>query len=491
MPRRPPRTSRPRANEVRWLPLGLLLVACGDAAQPTAPAPGPPQLVATAADASDESGALDASAFDELTGPLAQAAAPLLERIRSEPRALGAQRDLAMLLEANHAYDAARDAWRAFTRLAPGEPRGWYGLARMQIETGDSDAALEALDRVVELAPDYPPVHWRRGLVLLDLDRLDEAERAFARTSELVPNDVSGPAGLARVALRRGETDAALARLEQLLENHPRDGYVHSLLARAAAQAGDRERAELHAAQRDQATSAWKLDPWAAEVRGRAIGFDAVIVEARRHISGGRPAEALRVLEPMVARFPGNFSAQSLFVGACVAAESFDRARAVLDASEASAGPHFRTDMNRAVVEYAAGHPEEALAMLDRAEQRNPTYPHIHRLRGRILMDLSELEGAEEALARAIHDGDGALETRLELSETQRRLGKLHDSASTLRTAAASFPGKKRLWVVLVAAELESDNVEGARDALERLRRLDPEHRELAALTERVEVASR
>jgi Flp pilus assembly protein TadD len=60
-----------------------------------------------------------------------------------------------VLLQTNDIAGAVREAKRA-TELAPYQPDGWYYLAFSLHQAGDHGGELAAIDKLLEIAPDYP-----------------------------------------------------------------------------------------------------------------------------------------------------------------------------------------------------------------------------------------------------------------------------------------------------------------------------------------------
>jgi tetratricopeptide (TPR) repeat protein len=78
------------------------------------------------------------------------------------------------------------------------------------------DQALGLFQRAATLAP-RDAAAWRGcGLALERLDRLPEADVAYGRALELAPDDHQARFGMARLAMRAGRVDDAIAQLEML-----------------------------------------------------------------------------------------------------------------------------------------------------------------------------------------------------------------------------------------------------------------------------------
>lgn len=92
------------------------------------------------------------------------------------------------------------------------DPGALYEAAVADRRAGRPAEAVAKLEAVLAARPDHLDARLNLGLALLALDRLDEAEAAFAAVAARAPAYADARAGLARVAQRRG--DLATARRE-------------------------------------------------------------------------------------------------------------------------------------------------------------------------------------------------------------------------------------------------------------------------------------
>lgn len=92
------------------------------------------------------------------------------------------------------------------------DPQALYEAAVADRRAGRPAEAVARLEAVLAARPDHLDARLNLGLALLALDRLDEAEAAFAAVAARAPAYADARAGLARVAQRRG--DLATARRE-------------------------------------------------------------------------------------------------------------------------------------------------------------------------------------------------------------------------------------------------------------------------------------
>jgi tetratricopeptide (TPR) repeat protein len=148
-----------------------------------------------------------------------------------------------------YAYDLLQPARTAFSNAVALDPDqfGWhYYLASMHTAEGELDEALDELDRVLELRPGDLPSLIRRGRVLLDLGRTEEAEKAFEAALELDPDSAAAHHGLGEVRYEQERLDEAIERFERALELQPEANALHYKLGLAYRKAGDMDRAREH-----------------------------------------------------------------------------------------------------------------------------------------------------------------------------------------------------------------------------------------------------
>ena len=136
-----------------------------------------------------------------------------------------------------------------------------------QVE-GDYEGAFEACHRAIEIAPDYPDLHYHLALTCCALDDLEQARAELERAVELRPEYGVALLELARVSLELGQ----LKRAEQCLEDyaayaHPSAQYAF-LLGRCYEEQGQDERA------RQQYEKAARDAQWEEEARSRLACLD-------------------------------------------------------------------------------------------------------------------------------------------------------------------------------------------------------------------------
>lgn len=169
-------------------------------------------------------------------------------------------------------------------------PETDFLIAAKHYRAGRPRAALEPLARVLEAAPESPRAQALLALCHIALGELDAAERAVAETLRLDAGGVLGQEAALHLAFRRKRWAQGLAHAHAWLALDP--GSVLALRNRAIAEAMLRQRARAVATVRQ----ALALAPDDIEVRTHLARLE----EFRR------PAEALRLIEGVLARAPGH-----------------------------------------------------------------------------------------------------------------------------------------------------------------------------------------
>ncbi|MFT3805929.1 tetratricopeptide repeat-containing sulfotransferase family protein [Arenimonas sp.] len=116
--------------------------------------------------------------------------------------------DLAGARIASGDREGAIADWRRAAALAPRQPMHWFNLGRNLQLLGESAAALDALERAADLAPDFLPAHVLAGDALVHLGEFDRAERRYRSALSLQPACGDAWRGLANIKTRTlGEAD--------------------------------------------------------------------------------------------------------------------------------------------------------------------------------------------------------------------------------------------------------------------------------------------
>lgn len=148
-------------------------------------------------------------------------------------------------------YALAEPWFTAALRLEPGYYTTYHFLGWCLYYLGDMAGSRAAFERHLEFAPDEGDSHFALGLIALDEDRLDDAERRFRTAIELQRDnpgrrrDVSkAHARLADVYIRRDQVQEAKAELLLATELWPQHYTAFYKLSRVLNRLGENEAAD-------------------------------------------------------------------------------------------------------------------------------------------------------------------------------------------------------------------------------------------------------
>ncbi len=122
---------------------------------------------------------------------------------------------LAIIASRRKDWPVARAEFDKLLALDPSDVGTRTNLARVELELGDLPAAETNADFAAHARPQDEATEFILGKVLLAEGKLDDASAAFDRIHDANANAPSAPYGLAMVAAKRGDKDAALQRLRE------------------------------------------------------------------------------------------------------------------------------------------------------------------------------------------------------------------------------------------------------------------------------------
>lgn len=275
-----------------------------------------------------------------------------------------------MALHAHELLDDALVCYRAAAGLAPTNGR-WPYLEGVVLERSGAPAAevLARYDAAAKVDARYPPLHFRRGEILAQEGRLQEACEAFGRAIELDPRLAAAHRGRGQAFLGLDRVTDALADLEEAERLSPGDPAVAAALSQAFGRLGDRERA-AQAAERSRAATGQIVlpDPHLFAVEGLSRSAEACLERGLAALAAGKPEQARENLAITVEARP-------------------DDGRA-------------REALGRALM--ALGEPQAAYDELARATQILGTGVDRHRLMARCQLALGKANFAGLLLERAL-----------------------------------------------------------------------------------------
>jgi tetratricopeptide (TPR) repeat protein len=218
-------------------------------------------------------------------GRLAEAIREFRMAIEDDPKHARAHFNLGVCFHDQGKLEDAAGEYGTVLRLSPDDARSLVSLASIRFEEKKDDEALALLGRAAEADPHSGFPKSAAGAYFERKGDLEVALRSYRESITLEPGHAAGHAGVARILLRRDETDGAIAELDLALSAAPDDVSVLLLSAQAREKRGDAKGATLHLERalvhvRDRAVL-WIRLADLYELQGRLEDAVAALWEAR------------------------------------------------------------------------------------------------------------------------------------------------------------------------------------------------------------------
>ncbi len=412
----------------------------------------------------------DPSSVDPLVGQLIE---QTLAEVRRNPRHAEFRARLAMVYHANGLVDLAGVTYEQALALNAKNARWWYHLARIRAEVGDVEAAIATVGRTIALDDAYAPAHWRRGLWLLQLGRVDEAEFAFRQAAQVNPDDPGGWVGQARVLLSRGKYEQAVQLLRgRVVANWPDYGYARRLLGTGYRPLGQEAAARRELARSQGSSPVWK-DAWVEEVKALATGFSAIMKRADVLIARGQLRQALALVTPLRKPQPTNPDLLNKIAEAHFGLGEPQRARDALMIAAQAHPKHFPTHLNLSLAYEQTRDMRLALRHANQAIAINPGSGSAYLQKARLYTIVENYESAVEPLEQAVRYGVLDSDVLLMLGNIQARLNRWQEAADTFEMVIKQRPDQASAFALLAWVKGEAGALGEARAALQHAAELD------------------
>ncbi len=138
------------------------------------------------------------------------------------------------------AFEIEGQIWQTWLQSGASEIDALMNEARGAMSVRRFGVALEALDKIIELAPDYAEGWNKRATVYWLVNRREDSLADIEKVLSLEPRHFGAISGIALIRLEQGEKEAALAAVRRALEIHPYLRGADDLIRRAGGKdAGD------------------------------------------------------------------------------------------------------------------------------------------------------------------------------------------------------------------------------------------------------------
>lgn len=394
---------------------------------------------------------------EQLTPEVREALEPAIDYFRTQRaklqgRKLGlAYGRIGINYLAHEQQEAAGACLRNAMVLDPVNPRWTYLLAVHYEETGELEKAVESYRDALVADRNYVAGYIRMGRVLLELDRVDDAEKVFQVVLGAREDDAAALAGMGRVAFQRGEYDRALDFFQRALKAQPEASSLHyhlGLTYRALGQT-DKARAEMDKAGERIPTVE---DPMLAFVQAHTRGADHYIDAAAKAEETGHPTVAARFYEIATSINPTN-------VPALLRLGELQGAMGKSDDALNSFGRALSIEPDNARANYFAGtlleqrgDDTESRKLYEKALESEPQLVEPRMLLANAQMRNKEFSTAGENYAQIAHQLPKSAEVRYLLGMAWLAAGECKWAHPVLFQAVAMNPGDRQALTALTRA---------------------------------------
>jgi cellulose synthase operon protein C len=162
---------------------------------------------------------VDLARLDESAGDMSAAESRLQGALKVHPEALPIRLALADVLVRTKAYDSARALLEAAGTSSG--PQVKFALADVALASGDLKSANAAIDQALAAQPGQPALVEDAGLLLMNANQFDAALARFTQATQLAPKDASYWLNTARAQLALNQPAAARSSLNQADQLQP------------------------------------------------------------------------------------------------------------------------------------------------------------------------------------------------------------------------------------------------------------------------------
>jgi tetratricopeptide (TPR) repeat protein len=247
----------------------------------------------------------------EVDPEVAEAITAAWEQVRQKPDNNGVWGRLGMVFLAHDFHEEAQRSFEQAERLDPADRR-WPYLRGLSLVLTDPDAGISCLRRAVERCGDDPLApRLRLAETLLNQGQLDEAARHLERARKVESENPRVQLGLGRLAVLRGQWEAALEYLAPCTTDAHARRLAHTLRAEAWSRLSqpDKAREEQAQAAKVPEDQLW-LDPFMEDVLSLRRGLTIRLQRANDLFAQQRYPQAMELLEETVQRYPRSTAAR-------------------------------------------------------------------------------------------------------------------------------------------------------------------------------------
>jgi uncharacterized protein (TIGR02996 family) len=340
--------------------------------------------------------------------------------VEMTPGSSEAHRALGTAFRLDQQYGPSIDQFETAIRLRPDDERPRLALADVLFESGQKDRVEEVLRDAVQAIPGSGTARWKLGQILQTLHRDEEALTVFVEAAGRAP--LAGAdrvqAVIGGLYLTKADFDSAAPAFRSRLEGDPNSAEAHRQLADVYRRQGRQDEALLE---------------YLATVLIDSADAEAYASIGQIHLSAGRYAEAVEILQKAVSLKPQYREARYALANALIRLGRMDEGRRELEVvaklqAEAVEEEHRSYELSQLKLEAdllsTEGKYEEAAAMWQQIADRQPGFSSNFASLGKAMANAGRHQSAIESFERALAIG-GEPDLHQSLAEQHEALGDL------------------------------------------------------------------
>ena len=416
------------------------------------------------------------------------------EALQVNPSFAEGQAAIVQLLLFQNKADAAAEALKGLTKMAPGTPQTLYLQAMLAYTNNDFKAAQEHAGKLLALTPDNARALELAGMAELRVGSNAKAETFLAKAVQLAPALPMARRGLVASYVRLGRLDKAIATLPPDVESNDRDPGMMALAGQVYMLHGDVDRAQRYFA---KASSLDPKDPAKrtslaisrlvsgqgdaamGELQSIASSDDGVVADMaliNALLQQRKVDQALKAIDALEKKRPADVLPVFLRGRALLLKRDAAGARKAMEQALTMDANYFPAVGVLAVLDNAEKRPDDARARIEAAIQRQPGNVQAHVA----LVELRAANGASQEelaglLRKAVEAAPGSPLPRMLLAEHYLRNNAPKDALTVAQQAVAAVPDDLQLLDVLGRAQSANGEHNQAQTTFNRMAALQPQ----------------
>lgn len=324
---------------------------------------------------------------------------------------------------------------------------------RAMVDTGEHGAAAGCYEHAITLDPKGYPLYQALGIERMRLGDEKAALAALRKAVEIAPDAVEPSVVLTMTELRTGHPDQARAALDALMKHHPQRSELHNMSG------------YLYSAKEDWAGARQAYDK-AAELKPDF--FAPVSNLARLDLRDGKADAARGRYQQFAKRNPNNPAPLLALADLDFAARQQAAALKWLEQASAVAPRNLEIGLRTLALQLEL-QPEAALVRARKLYTENASDPRVLKLLGDAQVKNKDAGAALESYAKLVALQPKAVDPWLLQAKAQDMLKQPGPAAESLHAALALEPANRTAVAALIALEMGQGQTQRALEAARRL----------------------